>query len=75
MRRSPMEVAGVTESRHADEPRGTAPPESVAEQIRRKGSTVFKSVSEMRNDAIWESDEELEEFLEHLYRSRRSGMA
>jgi hypothetical protein len=64
----------VAESTQADEPRGTAPPESVAEQIRRKGDAVFKSVTEMRNDKIWESDEELQEFLDQLYRSRRSGM-
>lgn len=68
-----MEVAGVTRSPHADEPRGTAPPESVAEQIRRKGIKPLRSADDLRAD-VWESDEELQEFLEHLYESRRSGL-
>jgi hypothetical protein len=73
MRRSPVEVAGVTRSTHAGEPRHTAPPESVAEQIRRKGIKPLRSADELRAD-VWESDEELQEFLDHLYESRRSGL-
>jgi hypothetical protein len=73
MRRSPVEVAGVSEVTHAGEPRRSAQPESVAEQIRRKGIKPLRSANDLRAD-VWESDEELQEFLDHLYESRRSGL-
>ena len=73
MRKSPVEVSEVSEVPHAGEPPHTAPPESVAEQIRRKGVKPLRSADELRAD-VWESDEELQEFLDQLYESRRSGL-
>jgi hypothetical protein len=63
----------MTRGAHADGLGGSAPPESVAEQIRRKGIKPVGSVDELRAD-VFESDEELQEFLDHLYESRRSGL-
>jgi ribosome assembly protein YihI (activator of Der GTPase) len=39
--------------------------ETVAEQMKRKGITS-STLADMRNDEIWETDEELAEFLEYL---------
>jgi hypothetical protein len=74
MRRSAVEVAGVSEVTHAGEPRRSARPESLAEQIARRGLPPLQSLDELRDDEIWESDEELREFLDQLYESRRSGL-
>lgn len=70
-----MEVAGVSTERFAAQPRYGARPETVDEQIRRKGIQPIESVDELACDGIWESDEELQEFLDQLYKWRRSGMA
>lgn len=44
--------------------------ESLDEQARRKGARPLQSVDELRDDEIFESDEELQAFLEDLDRSR-----
>lgn len=44
------------------------------EQARRKGTKPITSIHELAAD-IFESDEELDEFLADLYRFRHSGMA
>jgi hypothetical protein len=44
--------------------------ESLDEQARRKGARPLQSVDELRDDDIFESDEELQAFLEDLDRSR-----
>ena len=69
-----MEVAKVSEVPHAGEPRRPARPESLAEQIARLNPQPIQSLDELRDDEIWESEEELQEFLEQLYESRRSGL-
>jgi hypothetical protein len=61
-----MEVAQVTEGRNP-----FAPPESIADQIRRKGIRPIRSADELRAD-VFRSDAELQEFLDDLYASRRS---
>ena len=42
------------------------------EQIRRQGVRPIASVEELAAPGVWESDEELDEFLDDLYRSRRA---
>jgi hypothetical protein len=44
--------------------------ESLDEQARRKGARPLQSVDELRDDDVFESDEELTAFLDDLDRSR-----
>jgi len=46
--------------------------ESLDEQARRKGAKPLTSMEELRCDGIWESDEELDEFLDCLDRKRQA---
>ena len=46
--------------------------ETLEEQIRRKGARPIKSVDELRYDGMFESDEELDEFLEYLDQQRQA---
>jgi hypothetical protein len=48
---------------------------SVEELARRQGVRPVESVDDMARPDLFESDEELEEFLADLYASRRSGLA
>lgn len=45
------------------------------ELARRQGIRLIKSVDELARPDLFESDEELDEFLADLYASRRAGMA
>jgi hypothetical protein len=65
------EVAVSTGAEHTGVP-GRARRESLDEQARRKGLTPLRSVDDLRNDEIWESDEELAEFLAYLDAARQS---
>ena len=47
----------------------------VEELVRRQGTVPITSVAEMAVPGLFESDEELDEFLADLYASRRAGMA
>lgn len=70
------EVASVT-SNAAEQP-GYPParvPESLDEQVRRRGLRPIGSVDELARDDVFESDEELDAFLEHLYAARHSDMS
>lgn len=49
--------------------------ESVDEQVRRKGIHPVESVEELAQDGVFESDEELEQFLTHVYAARRADLA
>ena len=49
-----------------------APTEELA---RRQGVKPIKSVDELAQPDLWESDEEYEAFLADLYASRRTGFA
>jgi hypothetical protein len=42
---------------------------------RRKGVRPVESVEDMAEDGVFESDEELEEFLAHVYASRHADLA
>jgi hypothetical protein len=48
---------------------------SVEELARRQGVRPVGRVGEMARPGIFESDEELEEFLAHVYASRRADLA
>ena len=48
---------------------------SVEEMARRQGVRPVESVEEMARPGIFESDEELEEFLAHVYAARRADLA
>jgi hypothetical protein len=48
--------------------------ESLDEQARRKGARPLRSVDELRDDDVFESDEELRAFLDYLDRSRHSAI-
>jgi hypothetical protein len=44
------------------------------EQVRQQGVRPISSVDELVFPGVWESDEELDEFLADLYASRRASM-
>ena len=50
-------------------------PESIDEQVTRKGILAVESVEDMAQDGVFESDEELEQFLAHLYAVRHADLA
>ena len=50
-------------------------PESVDEQVKRKGVRPVESVRDMAQDGVFESDEELEQFLAHVYAARHADLA
>jgi len=50
-------------------------PESIDEQVRRKGVRPVESAGDMAQDGVFESDEELEEFLAHVYATRHADLA
>jgi hypothetical protein len=47
----------------------------VAELAQRQGVSPISSAADLERTGVFESDEELEEFLSDLYASRRSGLA
>ena len=54
---------------------GTAEHVPVEELARRQGVRRIKSVDELARPDLFESDEELDEFLADLYASRHTGLA
>jgi hypothetical protein len=52
-----------------------ARPESIDEQVARKGNRPVESVEDMTQDGVFESDEELEQFLAHVYAARHADLA
>jgi hypothetical protein len=50
-------------------------PESIDEQVKRKGVQPVESVRDMAQDGIFGSDEELEQFLAHVYAARHADLA
>jgi len=46
--------------------------ETLDEQAKRKGAKPLTSMEELRADGGWESDEELQEFLDYLDRQRQA---
>jgi hypothetical protein len=69
----PMEVAAMsTGAERGDTGRFGRVRESLDEQAKRKGARPLTSLDELRFDGIWESDEELDEFLDYLDRKRQA---
>jgi hypothetical protein len=50
-------------------------PESIDDQVKRKGVRPVESVKDMAQDGVFESDEELEQFLAHVYAARHADLA
>ena len=50
-------------------------PESIDEQVKRKGVRPVESVKDMAKDGVFGSDEELEQFLAHVYAARHADLA
>lgn len=68
-----MEVAAMsTGAEREDAGRFGRVRESLDEQARRKGAKPLTSMEELRADGVFESDEELQEFLDHLDRQRQA---
>ena len=59
---------------YAEEP-PDARPESIDEQVARKGIRPVESVEDMAQDGVFDSEEELEQFLAHVYAARHSDLA
>jgi hypothetical protein len=49
--------------------------ESIEEQIRRKGIRPVESIEDFAQDGIFESDEEVEQFLAYIYAARQADLA
>jgi hypothetical protein len=49
-------------------------PESIDEQVKRKGVRPVESVRDMAQDGVFSSDEELEQFLAHVYAARHADL-
>ena len=49
--------------------------ESLDEQVRRRGIKPVTSVDDMARDDVFESDEELDAFLAHVYAERQANLA
>jgi hypothetical protein len=67
----------VVMSSNAERVPGWPPPEHVpAEELaRRQGVRPLKSADDLIEPGMFQSDEELDEFLKDLYASRQAGMA
>ena len=50
-------------------------PESIDEQVQRKGIRPVESVKDMAQDGVFESEAELEQFLAHVYAVRHADLA
>jgi hypothetical protein len=50
-------------------------PESIDEQVKRKGIRPVESIEDMAQDGVFESDEEVEQFLAHVYAARHADLA
>jgi hypothetical protein len=49
--------------------------ESLDEQVRRRGLTAITSADDLVCDGVFESDQELDEFLAYTYAARRAEFA
>jgi hypothetical protein len=68
-----MEVAAMsTGAERQDAGRFGRVRETLDEQARRKGAKPLTSMEELRADGVFESDEELQEFLDYLDRQRQA---
>jgi len=65
-------TSGAEFPEHSSSQRASVPVEELA---RRKGVRPVESVDEMAQDGVFESDQELEEFLAQVYAAREADLA
>ena len=70
-----MGVTVTTSKAESPQPPSGGGSVSVDELARRKGVRPVVSVEDMAQDGVFESDEELEAFLAHVYAARRADLA
>ena len=70
-----LEVMSVTTPDEQPRPWKDDSALSIEELARRQGVKPIKSVDELAQPSLWESDEEYEAFLADFYASRRPGLA
>jgi hypothetical protein len=70
-----MGVTVTTSKAESPQPPPAGGSVSVDELARRKGVRPVVSVEDMAQDGVFESDEELEAFLAHVYAARRADLA
>jgi|tagenome__1003787_1003787.scaffolds.fasta_scaffold20942962_3 hypothetical protein len=58
-----------------DEPRRPYRRESLDEQVRRRGLKPIRSVDELACEGVFDTDEELDAFLAHVYAERHANLA
>jgi hypothetical protein len=56
-------------------PTGHERRESLDEQVRRRGIRPIRSVEDLARDDVFETDEELDAFLAHVYAERHANLA
>lgn len=56
-------------------PTGSRRRESLEEQVRRRGIRPIGSAEDLARDDVFESDEELDAFLAHVYAERHANLA
>lgn len=64
-----------SEAEHLDRPRFGRCRESLDEQVRRRGLKPIRSVSDLVCEGVFDSDEELDAFLTHVYAERHANLA
>jgi hypothetical protein len=72
-----QEVVAMAPSEAAEtgrSPKRGARRESLDEQVRRRGLRPVTSVEEMARDDVFESDDELDAFIAHVYAERHSNL-
>jgi hypothetical protein len=73
-----QEVVAMASGDHAERSvRPSGPPQQRAtldEQVRHRGLRPVQSVEEMARDDVFESDEELDAFLAHVYAERHANL-
>ena len=60
---------------HGDEPRRPYRRESLDEQVRRRGLKPIRSVDDLACEGVFDTDEELDAFLVHVYAERHANLA
>jgi hypothetical protein len=63
------------EAEYLDRPRFNRRRESLDEQVRRRGLKPITSVDDLACDGVFDTDEELDAFLAHVYAERHANLA
>lgn len=65
----------TSEAEHLDRPRFGRRRESLEEQVRRRGLKPIESVEDLACEGVFDTDEELDAFLAHVYAERHANLA